>query len=58
MVDNRIPLTMILIVIVYLGAELVDAFTKQDNVSQFTHIIGGVCGAIFGFAFGKKEKNM
>lgn len=54
MVDNRIPLTMILIVVVYLGAELVDAFTKQDNVSQFTHIIGGVCGAIFGFAFGKK----
>lgn len=55
MVDDRIPLTMILIVVVYLGAELVDAFTKQDNVSQFTHIIGGVCGAIFGFAFGKKK---
>ncbi len=55
MVDNRIPLTMVLIVVIYLGAELIDAFTKQDNVSQFTHIIGGICGAVFGFAFYKKQ---
>ena len=47
MVDDRIPLTMILIIVIYLGAEVMNALTKQDSISQFTHIIGGVCGAVF-----------
>lgn len=55
MVDERIPLTMILIIAIYLGAEIWDAILKQDNVSQFTHIIGGVCGAIFGLMNGKPK---
>ena len=50
MVDDRIPLTMILIIVIYLGAEVMNALTKQDSISQFTHIIGGVCGAVFGLA--------
>lgn len=57
MVDDRIPLTMILIIVIYLGAEVMNAITKQDNISQFTHIIGGVCGAVFGLANGGKRKN-
>lgn len=40
MVDDRIPLTMILIIVIYLGAEVMNALTKQDSISQFTHIIG------------------
>lgn len=49
--DDRIPLTMILIMIIYVGAEVVDGLFAADNISQLTHIIGGVIGAIFGFAF-------
>ena len=30
-----------------------DAFTAQDNVSQLTHIIGGVCGALLGISMRK-----
>lgn len=54
--DKKIPLTMILILIIYLGAEVWDGIFAQDNISQLTHIIGGICGAIFGMANMKKKK--
>ena len=44
-----IPLTLILVVIFYLGGEIADGILKSDNVSQMTHIVGGVCGIVFGF---------
>lgn len=46
--DGRIPITLILVLILYLGNEFVDGLTLKDNVSQLTHIIGGVCGAVLG----------
>ena len=48
--EGAIPLTLILVVLIYLGGEIVDAVTVQDNVSQLTHIVGGLCGAGLGFA--------
>ncbi|MEN7549142.1 rhomboid family intramembrane serine protease [Rapidithrix thailandica] len=53
--QGRIPLTFILVVLLFLGQEVLDIF-KSDNVSQFAHIIGGVCGAAFGFAFKKGRR--
>ncbi len=51
-----IPITMILVVVLFLGREIIDALVVRDNVSQLTHIVGGVCGLIFGFAeYGKKK---
>lgn len=46
---GKIPMTLILVVVVYLGMELADALLKEDNVSQLTHIAGGIFGCIFGF---------
>jgi len=48
--EGAIPLTLILVVILYLGGEIVDAVTLRDSVSQLTHIVGGLCGAALGFA--------
>ncbi|MBA7616491.1 hypothetical protein ES703_23787 [subsurface metagenome] len=45
---GEIPLTFILVVLLFLAKEIITAFT-QDNISQFAHIIGGICGSIFGF---------
>ena len=44
-----IPITLILVVIFYLGGEIMDGLFKQDNVSQIAHIVGGLCGLVFGF---------
>lgn len=45
---GQIPLTMILVLIIYVGGEISDALTTNDNISQLAHIAGGICGAIFG----------
>ena len=45
---GEIPITMILIMIIYLGSELWNMVSTHDNISQLTHIIGGLCGAIIG----------
>ena len=50
---GAIPLTLILVAVFYLGGEWIDAVTVQDNVSHLTHIVGGLCGAILGFAMRK-----
>ena len=44
---------LILVAVFYLGGEWLDAVTVQDNVSHLTHIVGGLCGAILGFAMRK-----
>lgn len=49
MEKGRIPLTMLLVVTIYLGQELYTGLVVADNVSQLTHILGGVCGAAFGW---------
>lgn len=49
---GTIPITFLLIVALYLGREIYDA-TKDDHISQFAHIMGGICGMLFGFALGK-----
>ena len=51
--EGGIPLTLILVVILYLGGEVAAAITLQDSVSQLTHIVGGVCGAALGFSMAK-----
>lgn len=55
MKNGRIPLTLILVVALYLGQEIVAGVTRADQISQFTHILGGVCGCIFGFIANKKH---
>jgi len=46
--SGEIPLTFVAILFLYLGKEVFEAF-KNDNVSQFAHIVGGICGSLFGF---------
>jgi membrane associated rhomboid family serine protease len=56
--ENRkdgIPVTMVVVVVLYLGRELIDGLLVQDNVSQITHIVGGLCGLAFGLS-GQRKK--
>ncbi len=50
--EKEIPLTFILIVIIYIGKELL-GFFEDDNISHTTHIVGGIVGAFFGFTMRK-----
>lgn len=52
--SGSIPLTLLLVVVFYLGGEVVNGLFTQDNVSQLTHVIGGVCGAVLGFSLRRR----
>ena len=56
MKDGYIPLTLILVAVFYVGSEFWSALTISDNISQLSHIIGGVCGAVFGFLLGRDQR--
>ena len=49
MSSGKIPLTMILVAVFYLGGEISTAMAVRDSISRLTHVIGGVCGAALGF---------
>ena len=48
--NGTIPTTLIFVAVFYLGGELWDAIFINDNISQLTHIVGGLCGTVLGFA--------
>lgn len=51
---NEVPLTFLLVIGIFLGNEIVTSM-RNDNVSQFAHIFGGICGAGFGLMFSRKS---
>ena len=55
--NGVIPITLILVAVCYLGGEVWDAIFKDDNVSQLTHIIGGLCGTVLGFILSRSHRN-
>ena len=52
---GEIPLTFVLVVLLFLGREITSIF-RQDNISQFAHILGGICGGFFGFYQNSRPK--
>jgi len=52
---GEIPLTFILVLVLYLGRELFNSFGSGNaagtggNISEFAHIVGGFIGSLFGF---------
>lgn len=48
--DKKIPLTFLLILVIYMGQEFYNAFFVKDNISQLSHIIGAFVGAALGFS--------
>ena len=54
--DGYIPITLILVLVLYLGGEVVSGITQSDNVSQLTHVIGGLCGAFLGLSMSRSRR--
>lgn len=54
--EGEIPLTVILVAIVFLGEQIYEGIVYDDNVSNMAHIIGGIVGGIIGTSLNKKSK--
>lgn len=51
--DGGIPVTFILVAVIYIGEQIYQLIVITSNVSNITHIIGGAVGATFGFVSNK-----
>ena len=53
--DGAIPLTFILVAALYIGQQVYEGLFLRDNVSQLTHIAGGVVGSVLGFVMNRNK---
>lgn len=53
--EGKIPVTLILAVVIFIGREIYDGFLIEDNISRITHVIGGICGGGMGFVLNRKR---
>ena len=47
--SGKIPITLILVFIFYIANEIIAGIFKKDNVSHMGHLVGAICGCIYGF---------
>lgn len=55
--EGAVPLTFILVAVIYIGEQVYNGIFVQDNISNLTHIIGGMVGAILGYVMNKNKMN-
>lgn len=54
--EGEIPLTVILVAIIFLGQQIYEGIVVQDDISNMAHVFGGIVGGIIGFSLNKKSK--
>ena len=55
MKGGRIPLTLVLVALLYLGREVYSILFVEDSVANSMHIVGGACGTVFGYAVARER---
>lgn len=51
--EGKIPVTFILVAVLYLGQQIMNGLFVTDNISNLTHIVGGLVGASLGYVMNK-----
>ena len=53
--QGRLPITVLLVAVLYIGNEVMQGLFTSSNISHISHIVGGLCGAVFGVVFHAKK---
>ncbi|MCD7737611.1 MAG: rhomboid family intramembrane serine protease [Lachnospiraceae bacterium] len=53
--QREIPLTFILVAVIFLGQQVYEGIAIEDNISNMAHIVGGIIGSVFGYIFNRKK---
>ena len=53
--NGEIPLTFILVAVIFLGQQVYEGVFLQDNISNLSHVLGGIIGSVVGFKLNKKR---
>ena len=52
---GRIPITLILVIIIFLGREILSSILITDDIARITHVFGGVIGALSGYFYNDRK---
>ena len=53
--SGEIPLTFLLIAVIFIGQQIYEGAFIKDDVSHLSHIIGGAVGAVIGYSWNRKK---
>lgn len=53
--EGEIPITFLLVAVIFIGKQIYEGIAVQDNISNTAHIVGGIVGAVFGYLLNKKK---
>ncbi len=56
--EGELPLTFILVAVIFLGQQVIEGVAVRDNISNMAHIVGGIVGAAFGYFLNKKNTSI
>ena len=54
--SGTVPITFILVFILYIGQQVYQGVFVKDNVSNLTHIVGGLIGALIGYSMNRTKR--
>ena len=54
--EGEIPLTVILVAVIFLGQQIYEGIVVRDDISNMAHVFGGIVGGGIGFSLNKKPK--
>ena len=55
MKDRKLPITFIIVVIIFLGGQVIDGMFVRNNISNMTHILGGMIGGGCGYMLNNRK---
>ena len=54
--EGELPVTVILVAVIYIGQQVYNGLFVRDNVSNLSHIVGGVVGAAAGYLMNRGRR--
>jgi membrane associated rhomboid family serine protease len=54
---GEIPLSFIAVVLLYLTTEVINMVGARNNINEMAHLLGGLCGGVFGFSLLRKKQD-
>ena len=54
--QGEIPLTFILVAVFFVGQQIFEGMFVRDNISNISHIVGGIVGGLLGYVFNVRSE--
>ena len=52
--EGEIPMTFVLVAVFFIGQQIIEGLTVNDNISNMAHIVGGIVGGASGYRLNMK----